>query len=61
VWWISRTLWLVLVAMIMFAAGALVIVIAHDAGERVLGGVAILSALVVVVTNVFGNGRGHGD
>jgi len=55
----TRTLWLVLIAMIMFAAGAFVVIEARDSGERVLGGIALLGAIAVVVTNVVGNGDDH--
>jgi hypothetical protein len=55
---LTRTLWLVIVAMIMFAAGVFVVVGGRDMEERVLGGVAILGALAVVVTNVT-NGKGE--
>lgn len=53
----SRTLWLVVVAMTMFAAGLVVFIAAKDLGEHVLAGVAMLGALAIVVANVGTNGK----
>lgn len=52
----TRTLWLVVVAMIMFAAGAFVVAFGTNRQERILGAVAVLGSLAVVVANV-GNGK----
>jgi hypothetical protein len=56
--WLTRTLWLVLIAMVMFAAATYVLVSARDNEERVLAAVAILGAVAVIVGNVHGNGNG---
>lgn len=48
----TRTLYLVGLAMIMFAAGVFVQVTADSLNERVLAGVAVLGSLAVVLANV---------
>ena len=53
----SRTAWLVIVAMLMFSAGAAVQTLADDTADRILGAVAILGAIAVVVANVNGKGE----
>lgn len=53
----SRTLWLVAIAMLMFAGGVVVFVRANDVDEHVLAGAAILGALAIVVTSVNGKDR----
>jgi len=57
----DRTLWLVFMAMLMFATGIVVFVTAKDLGEHLLAGVAIVGALAVVIANVFDNGKGRGQ
>ena len=54
----DRTIWLVLVAMIMFTAGVSVYVNGGGFNDHVLAGVAILGSLAVVIANVRGNGKG---
>jgi len=53
----DRQLWLVLMAMIMFAAGVAVYINGGNFNDHVLGGVAILGALAVVIANVAGGGK----
>jgi peptidoglycan/LPS O-acetylase OafA/YrhL len=59
--WLTRTIFLVLVAMVMFAAGLFVFISANDREERILGGIAVLGSVAVVVANVVGNGKGNGS
>lgn len=56
---LPRIVWLVLLAMTMFAAGVIVWVRANDTDEHILAGVAILGAIAVVLANV--NGTHHND
>lgn len=55
---LPRLAWLVIVAMVMFAAGVIVYVRGGNANEHILGGVAILGAVAIVVANVTGDGQG---
>src|SRR5215471_876089 len=56
----TRMLWLVFVAMVMFTIGVGVFLAANDRVEHVLGAACVLGAIAVIVANV-ANGKAHHD
>lgn len=55
----TRTYYLIAMAMLMFTAGVVVQIAAESLSDRVLAGVAIVGALAVVLANVNGKGDHH--